>query len=213
VGAPRRPVHVSASAGPGRHQLAVGVGHPLRRHSAEGLGWQPDLARRAGAVGPDVGLADVLAARAFCPGLPQSAPSWHTGGADLAPVTLYAKARAVGEWRPREQRVRTLVRLRKKHLSVSHLNKAAPTWRCNEAVDCFRQCGLGDRGEPAVTVMLPQEDCATVNASQGHYDGRQRRTVRWAGDLSSDESGAGERQVCREPFPVGHWVAWARSLL
>jgi hypothetical protein len=68
VGAPRRAVPVPASAGAGRDQLAGRVSHPLRRHPAEGLGRQPNLGRCASAVGADVGVADVLAARAFGPG-------------------------------------------------------------------------------------------------------------------------------------------------
>src|SRR5262249_13928583 len=65
VGPPRRPVHVPASAGVGRHQLAGRTGDPLRGHPPQGLGWQPDLGGRASAVGPDVGVADVLATRTF----------------------------------------------------------------------------------------------------------------------------------------------------
>ena len=83
----RRPVHVPASAGAGRHQLAGRVGHPLRRHPAQGLGWQPDVGGCAGTVGADVGVADLLAARAFGPGFPQSTPAGHAGGPGLAPVT------------------------------------------------------------------------------------------------------------------------------
>jgi hypothetical protein len=62
------------------------VGDPLRRPPAQGLGRQPDLGRGAGAVGADVGVADVLAARAFGPGLPQSTPAGPVGGVGLAPV-------------------------------------------------------------------------------------------------------------------------------
>ena len=90
AGSSRRPVHVPASAGAGRHQLAGRVGDPLRRHPAQGLGRQPDLGRCAGAVGADVGVADVLAAGAFGPGLPQSTPARHAGGAGLAPVNYRA---------------------------------------------------------------------------------------------------------------------------
>jgi hypothetical protein len=86
VGAPRRPVHVPAAAGAGRHQLAGRAGDPLRRHPAQGLGRQPDLGGRAGAVGPDVGVADVLATGAVCPGLPQSTPAGPAAGLGVAPV-------------------------------------------------------------------------------------------------------------------------------
>ena len=65
----------SASAGAGRHQLAGRVGDPLRGDPTKGLGWQSDLAGCAGAVGPDVRVADLLAAGAFGPGFPESAPS------------------------------------------------------------------------------------------------------------------------------------------
>ena len=77
-------------AGAGRHQLAGRVGHPLRGHPAQGVGRQPDLGRGAGAVGVDVGVADVLAARAFGPGLPQSTPAGPVGGVGLAPVNSCA---------------------------------------------------------------------------------------------------------------------------
>jgi transposase len=87
VGSSRCPVHVPASAGPGRDQLACGIGDPLRRYPAEGLGWQPDLGRSASAVGPDVGVANVLAAGAVRLGLPQPTPSRRAGAAGLAPVT------------------------------------------------------------------------------------------------------------------------------
>jgi hypothetical protein len=102
VGASRRPVHVPAPARAGRHQLARGAGDPLRGHPPEGLGWQPDLGRGAGAVGSDVGVADVLAAGAFGPGLPQSTPAGHTGGSGLAPVTYRAALRleAQAGWGP-----------------------------------------------------------------------------------------------------------------
>jgi hypothetical protein len=43
--------------------------------------------RGGGAVGPDVGMADVLAAGAFGPGLPQSTPSRYAGVAALTPLT------------------------------------------------------------------------------------------------------------------------------
>ena len=68
------------------------VGDPLRRPPAQGLGRQPDLGRGAGAVGADVGVADVLAARAFGPGVPQSTPARHAGGAGLALVTRHANS-------------------------------------------------------------------------------------------------------------------------
>ena len=48
---------------------------------------QPDVGRCAGASRADVGVADVLAAKAFGPGLPQSTPTGHAGGLGLAPVT------------------------------------------------------------------------------------------------------------------------------
>ena len=67
----------------------TGLGHPLRRLPAQGLGWQPDLGGCAGAVGPDVGVADVLAAGAFGLGLPQSTPA-GPGGVGLAPVNYRA---------------------------------------------------------------------------------------------------------------------------
>src|SRR5262249_12007158 len=82
------------SAGAGRHQLARRAGDPLRRHPAQGLGRQPDLGRRAGAVGAEVGVADLLAAGAFGPGPPQSTPAGHTGGPGLAPVTHRTQAYA-----------------------------------------------------------------------------------------------------------------------
>ena len=84
---PRRPVHVLAPAGAGRHQLAGRVGDPLQRDPPQGLGRQPDLGRGAGPTGADVGVADRLAAGAFDPGLPQSTPSRHPGGARLASLT------------------------------------------------------------------------------------------------------------------------------
>src|SRR5262249_51169933 len=86
VGASLRPAHVPAPARAGRHQLAGGAGPPLRCHPAEGLGRQPHLVRRAGAVGPDVSVADVLAAGPFGPGLLESAPA-GPDGVGLAPVT------------------------------------------------------------------------------------------------------------------------------
>ena len=63
------------SAGAGRHELAGRVGDSLRGHAKECLRKQPDLGRGAGAVGPDVGVADLLAAGAFGPGLPQPNPA------------------------------------------------------------------------------------------------------------------------------------------
>jgi len=86
VGASRRPVPVPASAGAGRHQLAGRAGHPLRRHPAQGLGWQPDLGRGASAIRADVGVADVLATGALGPGLPEPTPSRYTNGPGVAPV-------------------------------------------------------------------------------------------------------------------------------
>ena len=46
----------------------------------------PHLARGASAVGPDVGVADVLATEAFGPGLPQPALAGPADGVGLAPV-------------------------------------------------------------------------------------------------------------------------------
>src|SRR5262249_59552362 len=43
----------------------------------------------------DVGVADLLAARAFGPGLPQPTPSRQTSGPGLAPVTYRANSRSV----------------------------------------------------------------------------------------------------------------------
>jgi hypothetical protein len=48
-----------------------------------------------GASGADVGVADLLAAGAFGPGLPQSTPSGHAGGSGPAPVTHRAETDAV----------------------------------------------------------------------------------------------------------------------
>src|SRR5262249_28661241 len=78
------------STGAGRDQLAGRAGHPLRRHLTQGLGWQPDLARCAGAIRVDVGVADVLGAGAISPGLPQSTPPGGAGCPGLAPVTRCA---------------------------------------------------------------------------------------------------------------------------
>src|SRR5262249_55873663 len=83
----RRPVHVPASAGAGRHQLAGPAGDPLRRHPAEGLGRQPDLGRGAGASGADVGVAGLLAAGAVGPGPSQSTPSPPPRGPDLGTLS------------------------------------------------------------------------------------------------------------------------------
>src|SRR5262245_40170499 len=77
-------IHVSASTGSGRHQLAGGVGHPLRGHPAQGLGWQPDLGGGVGASRADVGVADLLAAGALCPGLAQSTAAGHAGSLGTA---------------------------------------------------------------------------------------------------------------------------------
>jgi hypothetical protein len=49
--------------------------------------------RGAGAVGPDVGVADLLAARALGPGLLDSTPSRQTVGTGIAPVTERASPR------------------------------------------------------------------------------------------------------------------------
>jgi hypothetical protein len=49
--------------------------------------FQSDLGWRAGAVGPDVGVADLLATGAFGPGLPESPPSRHAGSAGPASLT------------------------------------------------------------------------------------------------------------------------------
>src|SRR5262249_9986927 len=87
-----RRVQVSSSARAGRHQLARGAGDPLRGHPPQGLGRQPDLGRRAGAVVADVGVADVLAAGALGPGLPQSTPAGHADDPGPAPVTRRARA-------------------------------------------------------------------------------------------------------------------------
>src|SRR5262249_2474910 len=70
-----------------RHQLAGRAGDSLRGDPAQGVGRQPDLGRGAGAVGPDVGMADVLAAGAFGPGLPQSIPTGHAGASSFSAVT------------------------------------------------------------------------------------------------------------------------------
>ena len=70
----------------------------LRRHPAQGLGWQPDLARGAGAVDPDVGVADLLAAGAFGPGPPQSTPSRYTGGAGLIPPDPRGEPSCADQW-------------------------------------------------------------------------------------------------------------------
>jgi hypothetical protein len=59
----------------------------LRRHPAQGLGWQPDLGGCASAVDPDVGVADVLAAGEIGPGLPPSTSSRRIRSLDLAPLT------------------------------------------------------------------------------------------------------------------------------
>src|SRR5262249_4916550 len=80
VGASRRPVHLLASAGAGRHQLAGRVGHPLRRYPPQGLGRQPHLGGGAGAVGADVGVADLLAPGAPGPGRPEPTPAGHSRG-------------------------------------------------------------------------------------------------------------------------------------
>src|SRR5215472_2071690 len=63
----------------------------VRGHPAEGLGWQSNLGRCASAVGPDVGVADVLATGAFGPGLPQSTPTRRTSGPGLAPGSCPAE--------------------------------------------------------------------------------------------------------------------------
>src|SRR5262245_48200757 len=71
------------------------AGDPLRRHLAQGLGWQPDLGRGAGAVGPDVGVADLLAAGALGPGLPEPTPSRWAGDTGLAPLTRRTHSHAL----------------------------------------------------------------------------------------------------------------------
>src|SRR5262249_41721139 len=76
-------------------QLARGAGDPLRRHPAQGLGWEPDLGGRAGASRADVGVADVLATGALGPGLLELTPSRHTSRPGLAPVTHRANSRSV----------------------------------------------------------------------------------------------------------------------
>jgi hypothetical protein len=74
-----------------RNELASRVGDPLWSHPAQGLGRQPDLGGGAGAVGPDVGVADVQAAGALGPGLPQSTPARHAGAVGFTPLTHGAK--------------------------------------------------------------------------------------------------------------------------
>src|SRR5262249_61153562 len=66
------------------------AGRPLRGDPAEGLGRQPHLGRGASTGGADVGVADMLAAGAFGPGLPQSTASRRAGGLGLAPVSRHA---------------------------------------------------------------------------------------------------------------------------
>ena len=78
------------SAGAGRHVLAGRVGDSLRGHATEGLRRQPELGRGAGAVGPDGGVADLLAAGAFARGLPESVPSRHAGGAGPASLSRFS---------------------------------------------------------------------------------------------------------------------------
>jgi len=56
--------------------LAIRFGVILRKV----WGWQPDLGRRTSPVRADVGVADVLAAGALGPGLPESTPPGHAGG-------------------------------------------------------------------------------------------------------------------------------------
>src|SRR5438270_138243 len=46
--------------------------------------------------GPDVGVADLLAAGAIGPGLPQSTPSRQAGGSGPVPVTHHASPRNSG---------------------------------------------------------------------------------------------------------------------
>ena len=98
VGSSRRPVHVPASAGAGRDQLAGRAGDSLRRHPAQGLGRQQNLGRGASTVRADVGLEDVLAAGTFGPRLPQSTPSWHAGGAALTPPDPRREASCADQW-------------------------------------------------------------------------------------------------------------------
>src|SRR5262249_26493688 len=84
----RRPVHVPASARPGRDQLAGGGGPPLRGHPAEGLGRQPGLGGGAGAVGADGGVAELLATRGVRPGLSWANSSPHARSACPGPASL-----------------------------------------------------------------------------------------------------------------------------
>jgi hypothetical protein len=60
----------------------------------------PGLGRRASAVGPHVGVADVLATGAFGPGLPQSTPAGPAGGVGLAPVSHLAPTHAARDVLP-----------------------------------------------------------------------------------------------------------------
>src|SRR5262249_7320125 len=91
VGSSRGTVYVLAPAGVGRDQLAGRTGDPFRRHPPQGLGWQPDLGRRAGAGYPDVGVADLLAAGPLGPGLPQSPPAGRADDPGPAPVPRRAR--------------------------------------------------------------------------------------------------------------------------
>jgi len=58
-----------------------------------GLGWQPDVGRGAGAVGADVGVADVLAAGALGPGLPESTPAGPAAALALPPWQRFCRGR------------------------------------------------------------------------------------------------------------------------
>ena len=66
-----------------RAELAIRFGVILRKVWGGSRTW----AGAQGAVGADVGVADVLAARALGPGLPQSTPSRRADGRGPTPVT------------------------------------------------------------------------------------------------------------------------------
>src|SRR5262249_39545312 len=85
------PVHILASAGAGRDQLACGAGDPLRRHPAQGLGWRPHLGRGASAVGPDVGVADGVAEGGWWPGIPLATSAGRDRRTDHGPVSRPAR--------------------------------------------------------------------------------------------------------------------------
>src|SRR5262249_24494165 len=71
----------------GGRQGVGGGGGRVGGGRGEGVGGEADVGGCAGAVGPDVGVADVLATGAFGPGLPQSTPSRHAGSAGPASLT------------------------------------------------------------------------------------------------------------------------------